>query len=67
MRLDPHSLRRTCNHRRWPTLGETVRKRTLDGYAPHATDWIIYANGEEIARARSRDDLARLVLAIDKP
>ena len=39
----------------------------LDGYAPHSTDWIIYANGEEIARARSRDDLVSLVLAIDQP
>ena len=26
--------------------------------APHATDWVVYMNGEEIARVRKREDLA---------
>ena len=26
--------------------------------APHATDWVVYMNGEEIARVMRRDDIA---------
>ena len=29
--------------------------------APHPTDWVIFANGEEIARVRRREDLADAV------
>jgi hypothetical protein len=29
----------------------------------HATDWIVYVDGEEIARVRHRDDIATAVAA----
>ena len=29
----------------------------LEGYEPHATDWIVYVDGEEYARVRRREDL----------
>ncbi len=30
----------------------------LEGYTPHATDWIIYVDGDEVARTRSREEIA---------
>ena len=30
-------------------------------YGPHATDWVVYLNDEEIARGRTRDELDRLI------
>ncbi|MBI1386738.1 MAG: hypothetical protein GC150_17685 [Rhizobiales bacterium] len=35
---------------------------TLDGYEPHDTDWIIYLDGEEFARARSRQHVEDAIL-----
>lgn len=29
----------------------------LEGYEPHATDWVLYIDGEEMVRARERRDL----------
>jgi hypothetical protein len=29
----------------------------------HETDWIIYANGDEVARARRRDEIERRLVA----
>lgn len=29
----------------------------LEGYEPHDTDWILYADGEEVARVHRREDL----------
>ena len=33
----------------------------LPKYQPHETDWIVFVNGEEIARVRRREDLGELV------
>ena len=41
----------------------------LESTPPHPTDWIVYVDGEEIARVRRRDDLDAVVgrhLAIGK-
>ncbi len=32
--------------------------------APHATDWVVYLDGEERARVRRREDIAPAVLAL---
>lgn len=31
--------------------------------APHPTDWVVYLDGEEVARVSTRDDLEAAVLA----
>jgi hypothetical protein len=33
----------------------------LPNYEPHATDWIVYVNGEEIAHVSRREDLGAMV------
>jgi len=30
--------------------------------APHPTDWVVYLDGEEIARGRDRDDLKAAII-----
>jgi hypothetical protein len=38
----------------------------MDGeFAPHATDWVVYLDGEEIARVRAREDLEAAILTFD--
>ena len=37
---------------------------------PHETDWVIYCDGDELARVRNEDDIDRVIvqqLAIAKP
>ena len=29
----------------------------LDGYEPHETDWVLYVDGEEVARVHKRTDI----------
>jgi hypothetical protein len=29
----------------------------LEGYEPHATDWVLHVDGEEVARVRRREDV----------
>ena len=29
----------------------------LDAHGPHATDWVLYVDGDEVARALSRDEI----------
>ena len=36
-------------------------KLSGDG-APHATDWVIYLDGEEIVRAKNRNDLEAAII-----
>lgn len=36
----------------------------LEGFAPHATDWVVYVDGEELARVRSCDDVEATVLPL---
>ena len=40
-----------------PPVGEWRGNMKLADYPPHATDWIVYADGEEIARVARREDL----------
>lgn len=35
-------------------------ERVLTGYEPHSTDWIVYANGEELFRVAQLDDVGPL-------
>lgn len=36
----------------------------LPGYGPHATDWVIYLDDEEIGRVRTREELEDAVLNV---
>lgn len=29
----------------------------MDDYGPHETDWVVYVDGEEIARVKAREDI----------
>ena len=49
---------RTCHINVLPPRPLWTGDFVLDGHEPHATDWIIYADGEEIARVRRREDIA---------
>ena len=40
-----------------PPKSEWAGDFVLEGYEPHATDWIVYVDGEEFARVRRREDL----------
>jgi len=43
-----------------PPASEWRGDFVLPGYEPHATDWIVYVDGEEYARVRRREDLANI-------
>lgn len=38
----------------------------LDGYAPHPTDWVIYVDGDEVARVTKREDVEQACLALPR-
>jgi hypothetical protein len=35
--------------------------KVLSGYEPHSTDWIVYANGQEIFRVEQLEDVGPLL------
>ena len=45
-----------------PPAAEWCGQSRLAGFEPHASDWILYLDGEEIARLRSGAELERTVL-----
>ena len=40
-----------------PPVAEWSGDFKLENYSPHETDWVVYVDGEEIARVRKRVDL----------
>ena len=45
-----------------PPIAEWRGDMKMDGaYAPHPTDWVVYVDGEKIARVARRDDLASAI------
>jgi len=51
-----------CSVNVLPPQGQWAGDIKLEGYMPDETNWIIFADGEEIARVRNRDDLAAAML-----
>lgn len=46
-----------------PPVGQWRGQSRLKGFEPHASDWILYLDGEEIARVSSGLELEQLVVA----
>ena len=44
-----------------PPIADWRGDHKLDGYPPHAIDWVVYLDGVEIARVAERDDLQTAV------
>ena len=44
-----------------PPIAEWRGDAKLEGHVPHDTDWIIYIDGEEMARVQCYQDLAPFV------
>ena len=44
-----------------PPIAEWRGDFKLDDYPPHATDWVVYLDGVEIARVAKRDELQSAV------
>ena len=44
-----------------PPVSEWRGDTKLPSYEPHATEWVIYADGEEIAHVAKRDDLETII------
>ena len=44
-----------------PPIAEWRGDFKLDGCLPHATDWVVYLDGVEIARVSKRDELQTAV------
>lgn len=40
-----------------PPVSHWRGDQKLERYTPHETDWVVYVDGEEVARVRSREDL----------
>lgn len=45
-----------------PPAAEWRGQSRLAGFEPHASDWIVYLDGEEVARVRNGVELERTVL-----
>ncbi|MCH9808449.1 MAG: hypothetical protein K0U74_12005 [Alphaproteobacteria bacterium] len=44
-----------------PPAGRWAGDLKLEDYEPHATDWVVYMDGEEVARAKERDGLLAVI------